>query len=58
MRRDDKCSHGKTYEEDCVECEKIGLINKLEWMKPIVDSAEKRLKELNKIDCENCNDGF
>jgi hypothetical protein len=50
MRHDDKCSHGKTYEEACIECEKIGLINKLEWMKPMVIDAEKRLDEINGVD--------
>jgi hypothetical protein len=44
-----KCSHGVLYTDECDECEKISLINKLEWMKPIVVKAEKRLEELNGI---------
>ena len=46
---EDKCSHGIIYDDPCIECEKFGLIEKIEWMKPIVEYAEKRLEEIEVI---------
>jgi hypothetical protein len=45
---DKKCSHGISFNDSCIYCEKYGLKEKIEWMKPIVERSEKRLIEINK----------
>lgn len=42
----DLCGHGKTWAEDCLECEVISLRGTIENFEPMVSKAKQRLKEI------------
>ncbi len=46
----DKCSHGKTWDETCTACEKVGLLEMLEHWEPKIERAKARLRELETLD--------
>lgn len=48
MKMIDKCSHGKTFDEDCVQCEIFGLRRSIKWMSGHLKRKQKRLDELLK----------
>ncbi len=44
----DQCSHGKTWAEDCLECEAVGLRGTIASFEPMVTKAKERLKEVER----------
>jgi len=44
----DKCGHGKTYKEECLDCEAISLQETIRSFEPIVDKAKKKLAEVER----------
>ena len=44
--RDDQCGHGKTWAEECLECEAVSLRETIASFEPMVVKAKKRLKEV------------
>jgi hypothetical protein len=46
----EKCGHGKTYKEDCIECEKVSLQGTISSFKPMVEKAESRLREITELE--------
>lgn len=43
-----RCSHGKTWNEPCLECEAISLRGTIASFEPVVISAKKRLQEVDR----------
>lgn len=48
VMRLDRCSHGKTWAEDCLECEAVGLRGTIASFEPMVIKAKERLKEIER----------
>lgn len=44
----DRCSHGKMWAEDCLECEAVGLRGTIASFEPMVIKAKERLKEVER----------
>jgi hypothetical protein len=50
----DGCGHGKTWAEDCLECEAVSLRGTIESFEPILVKAKQRLQEVeNEIIIKN-----
>lgn len=44
----DRCSHGKTWVEECLECEAVWLRGTIASFEPMVTKAKERLKEVER----------
>lgn len=45
---EDHCGHGKTWAEECLECDLIGALTTVASFEPRVRKANKRIAELEK----------
>lgn len=43
-----QCSHGKTWGEDCLECEAVSLRGVIASFEPMVTKSKARLKEIER----------
>lgn len=41
----DRCSHGKTWDEDCRECDLVSARETVRRWKPVVEEAERVITE-------------
>lgn len=52
----DGCSHGVSWDDECIECEKVGLRNFIENWGGKVDEAKQRLAELEELEADEKGD--